>query len=504
MVLGPITLRTHLFSTCYARYVISHLIRSYFPAFFRSCITQALLGLALLLPWSASSQSSDSLTISAINIKGNRITVQDVIRRELLFREGQRIASKDLKYRLKESHRLLQNTTLFLNSSVEVCEVTKDSIAICVVVREAWYIFPVAIFELADRNYNIWLKEHKGSIKRVNYGVYLNHFNLTGRRDLLNLKFQHGYTQKYDLSYDQHQLRGRPNWGAGFHIGYHRNHELQYKTENNKQLFYKNDNEWVMRSFNLDASASYRPGIVWRHLLGISFRSITVDSLVYADLNKNFFSEETSRIRLITLSLKSQMDRLVDRPYPFNGYALQVEFVKEGIGLWNNRDRLWASIGGQFYFPTGRQQGFEIFSKVRGHIQRRNMGFFEYTGLGYGGDVLRGYEQYTIDGLDYAFVKLGWRINIVSWEVPMPMPNWPILNNVRCMPFQIYGSVYSDHGIVHDPFFNTGNYLSNRLLSSVGVGLDFRFYFDKILYVMWSFNQLGENGLFLQTKISFR
>lgn len=508
MVLGSATFCAHLFGARHARHVICNLIDTPARNDIRYAGAIALLVSSFIFlfsnPCLASSIVPDSLTIATIEITGNKTTRREVVLREILVEEGQRIAAKDLKALVAESHRLLQNTTLFLSSVVEPCYASADSVSICVRVREAWYIYPVVIFELADRNFKIWWKDQNASLERVNYGIYVNHFNLTGRRDLLKLKFQHGYSQKYDLSYDLQQLPGQPNWGAGFSVSYQRNHEVQYNTIADKQLFYKDDSEWIGKKLTSSLFVSYRPGVIWRHRLAAHFRSIQVDSLIVHVLNPNYFAQPTKSIRFLSLHWQSRMDRLIDRPYPFRGYALQWEMVKEGFGAWTNRDRWWASIGGQFYWPTGRQQGFEWIGRIRGHLQRQNMGFFEYNALGYGNDVLRGYEKYTLDGLDFAYVKMGWRTSLFSYEVPMPMPNWPVLNNVRCMPFQIYGSVYSDHGFVNDPFNAGGNRLRNRLLSSVGVGLDFRFYFDKILYVMWSFNQLGENGLFLQTKISFR
>jgi len=62
--------------------------------------------------------------------------------------------------------------------------------------QENWYIYPGIIFELADRNFNVWWTEQNRDFDRVNYGVNVDHINVTGRKDKLRIKLQHGYTKE--------------------------------------------------------------------------------------------------------------------------------------------------------------------------------------------------------------------------------------------------------------------------------------------------------------------
>lgn len=444
------------------------------------------------------------MTVSAVVINGNQRTRESVIRRELLLSEGMRVSRSDLESLRRESHRLLQNTTLFVESSVLPCRISGDSISLCVDVQEAWYLFPAASIELADRNFNVWWNLFEGSLRRVNYGLYLYHFNLTGRRDLLKVKLQEGYARKVEVSYDLPQIFGSRTIGAGFLAGYIANREVQYATTGDRQQFFRSDERWLLQRWTAQGHLSYRPGALWKHRLTLGFRDLQADSLLARGLNREFFPDGADRVRVLTLGWNSTMDRTDQRPYPFRGYALTFDMQKEGLSGSADRQRWWVSAVGRFYLPTGSRSGFEWIAVGQTHLHRDNQGFHEYRALGYEDAALRGYEYYVIDGLDMAAIKASWRYRLFSRDLPLPLPNWRPIAKLRVMPLQLYGQVFTDHGWVNDPFFRSANSLRNKPLSSWGLGLDLRVYFDKVFSIMWSFNQLGDNGVFLQSRLSFR
>jgi len=70
------------------------------------------------------------------------------------------------------------------------------------------------------------------------------------------------------------------------------------------------------------------------------------------------------------------------------------------------------------------------------------------------------------------------------------------------VPFRIFGRIYSNAGYVYNP--NPGlNHLNNRMLFSGGIGLDVVTVYDVSIKLDWSFNQLGQNGLYLHRKNNF-
>ena len=70
------------------------------------------------------------------------------------------------------------------------------------------------------------------------------------------------------------------------------------------------------------------------------------------------------------------------------------------------------------------------------------------------------------------------------------------------VPVRILGKVYGNTGYVHNPQPGQ-NGLSNRMLYSGGVGIDIFTMYDVTFRLEYSFNQLGQNGLFLHRKSIF-
>ena len=142
---------------------------------------------------------------------------------------------------LRRSEELLLNTGLFTLAKINInnWDTEKNQISITIELREMWYLYPFYIFELADRNFNVWWEEQERSLKRINYGGRLTWLNLTGRRDLLKATVQFGYTKKFELSYNRPMLGKSRNLGGFTEIHYSNRKEIAYITEESKLLFKK-------------------------------------------------------------------------------------------------------------------------------------------------------------------------------------------------------------------------------------------------------------------------
>jgi hypothetical protein len=95
--------------------------------------------------------------------------------------------------------------------------------------------------------------------------------NVSGRNDKLNLYLINGYTKQISLSYDRPYIDKKMKWGinTGFAIG--KNREVNYNTINDKQVFFKDTNNFVRTFFRAFGEATYRPAIKTRHRFGISY-----------------------------------------------------------------------------------------------------------------------------------------------------------------------------------------------------------------------------------------
>ena len=97
-----------------------------------------------------------------IIIKGNKITKEVIILRELAIHNGQSIELEELDQLILESRNNLTNINLFNFITIEY-ELIDTEITIKIEVIERWYVWPYPIFEVSERNFNIWWEDFKSS-----------------------------------------------------------------------------------------------------------------------------------------------------------------------------------------------------------------------------------------------------------------------------------------------------------------------------------------------------
>ncbi len=119
--------------------------------------------------------------------------------------------------------------------------------------------------------------------------------------------------------------------------------------------------------------------------------------------------------------------------------------------------------------------------------------------LGYGDAFMQGYEYYVVDGVAGGFLKTTYTRELLQFSVGAP---GRISQLPERIPFRIFAKVFGNAGYVHNPQPGL-NRLSNRMLYSAGVGLDIFTAYDFTLKLEWTFNLLGQNGLFLHRKSIF-
>jgi hypothetical protein len=121
--------------------------------------------------------------------------------------------------------------------------------------------------------------------------------------------------------------------------------------------------------------------------------------------------------------------------------------------------------------------------------------FINQSIFGYGEFYLRGMERYVIDGSAALLSKQSLRREILRFNVPTYIKS----TSHDHIPFRIYARLFSDVGYSYNKNM-TNNSLTNRLLYTGGFGLDIVTFYDIVLRFDYSFNQLGQNGLFLHIR----
>ena len=104
---------------------------------------------------SLSTSDSSEVEIVDVVLIGNKITREHILLRELTFRKHDTIPVYDVEKRFRRSEENLLNTSLFNSARITWLREGRE-LRVYIIVAERWYIFPLPVFELAERNFNVW------------------------------------------------------------------------------------------------------------------------------------------------------------------------------------------------------------------------------------------------------------------------------------------------------------------------------------------------------------
>lgn len=435
------------------------------------------------------------ITVRKITIKGNRKTNEKIILREIPFKEKEQYEMKALVQKCKDARRQLMNTLLFHEVAVEIQNIEDNNVDVLIDLKERWYLFPIPYFKYVDRNLNQWLFENNARLNRVNYGLKVLYNNATGYNDKLNAWFINGYTKQISLNYDRLYIDKKLQWGLNSGIALGKNREVNYLTVNNKQLFYKDTSSFVRSFFKTHAEITYRRAIRTRHRFGISYTDEKVQDTIVA-LNPLYFKDGRNRIRFPELYYTLSYFDVDYIPYPLQGYHAEFSFVKRGF---NNIFNLWQmnlKAGGHWKVAKKTFLGTSLSGMIKMPF---NQPYFNQRLFGYSDFFMQGYEYYVIDGVAGGYIKSTLTRELFNFNVKYRKKKE---GSINAIPFRIFAKAYTSAGYVHNPHPGENN-LNNKMLYSGGIGLDLLTFYDFTLRLEWSFNQIGENGLYLHRKSNF-
>jgi len=399
--------------------------------------------------------------------------------------------------RIKRGRENINNTTLFLEVKADPLIIDAYTADIIVTVREKWYIYPLPEFSLVDRSWDEWVTKYNASLKRVNYGVKFAHYNLTGRRDELNIKLINGYTRNISFNYKAPYANSSLTNGFSIGAGYSQTHEVAYKTSYNNNLLYFNNGDFARSAWNISGSYSIRKRINKSETIGVNYSNIEiVDSIQTTPYNTHYFNT-SSHVSFADIYYVFQYNDVNNIQYPLNGYTVGFNVIKRGFGFNGGIDML--SLQGEYdkYWKLGHKWYTSL--QLQGKIKLPfDQPYFNQQGMGFGRAYLRGLEYAVIDGVAYSILKLNLKREILNFVIPTPLKS----KTFHRIPFKVYAKAYTDYGYLYsrDGF---ATQLSNKFLYSGGLGLDILTVYDIQFRFEYSFNQLGQNRLFLHNDSGF-
>ncbi len=457
------------------------------PAVTDSAVTTVLPLADTLLP-----RGDQPFVIGNIIIEGNKKTKSYIVLREVPFRSGDSIYLPDLVKAFEVARRQLYNTSLFTGVVVALKSFRGYAVDVLIQVKERWYIFPLPYLKPIDRNLTEWARRGYG-LDRVNYGFKFNYNNFTGRNDKLKIWLITGYTQQIQFQYEQPYADRTLKHGYRIGFTYAFNKEINYGTANNQQAFTDSLGRGTRRiSGNIDYT--FRPGLRTFHAVRLSLTRQEVDSQVLV-LNPKYFNTSRNVILYPELSYTLSYFNTDYNYFPLTGWMGEAGILKRGVSREMN---MW-QVSGKL------TKGWEVLRKTyfgwQGYGVLRfpfDQPFINQRLFGYGDIYLRGLERYVIDGVAAFMAKNAIRRELVRFSVPTYLKS---VAHER-VPFRIYARVFGDMGYVYNKNI-TQNSLTNRFLYTAGAGFDVVSFYDFIFRFDYSFNQLGQKGIFLHVRNDF-
>jgi outer membrane protein assembly factor BamA len=447
------------------------------------------------IPSANAFSEDDSLKIVEIKqiiLLGNKVTRNHIMYRELAFKPGDTLSLQALADAIQLSRQNLLNTSLFNFVTITHQLVDDHFVYVIIDVIERWYIFPVPIFELVDRNFNEWWKDK--NFKKANYGFYLNWDNFRGRRETLSILMRYGYSQRQGFTYAIPYIDKYQNNGLIIAAFQARQHEIPYALSDNKLQYYKNPSLYVFKEYRASLAFTHRKGFNKTYTLFTEYHYKEIDDSLLK-LNPDFFNTGQKKEAYPALVFEYKDDARDYRNYPLKGYFLQLTFAKNGFGITpadpSNTHVILAVKKFNELSPRWHVAG-AAKAKYSGNS---DIPFYNQMALGYRNDIIRGYENYVITGENYCLFKTGIKYTLIKpADVNIPVR---VGKRFSRIPYSLYVNIFADAGYVRNKRFYANNLLSNSWQYSSGIGFDFVTYYDIVLRTDFAINKFGNSGFFI-------
>ena len=405
---------------------------------------------------------SSNIIIDEIKILGNKKTKENIILRELTLKEGIIISKDKFISTIEEDKRKVINTDLFYEVEFKIEIIKENHVIIIINVLESIYWVPIIIFELSDRNFNDWWENFNHDFNRINYGLGFAHYNISGRADEFEVLLRLGFIKQFQTSYYIPYITKKQKGGLYIGFDYIDYNHLEYNSINYIPIFYKSKNS-LLKELSTSIEYSHRESFYNYHYFELEYNNIILNDTLSL-INDNYFYG--NRIKnSFNINYEFDRDFRDIKNYPLNGFRLNIQIEKTGIGIFNDINKWKASIYYSKYFEFKKQ--FYYSFTLLSYFSSKNQPYYLYENT----DQLRGYEKYLIHGHSNLIYKNTLKKRIVSKNFNIEKMKFRKFKNI---PINIYLKMFFDSGYVWKYSNKNQNInLNNKYLHSFGIGLDF-------------------------------
>ncbi|MFB9211617.1 hypothetical protein ACFFUR_07355 [Echinicola jeungdonensis] len=437
----------------------------------------------------------ERVTVNNIFIIGNEKTQKNIILREMDIVTDTTYPWDEFINLLLADQKKIYNLQLFTSVEVTPLFVGEEEIELLISVKERWYVIPSIILDLADRNFSEWWINQGRDLSRVVYGLRLSHNNVGGRNEKLKILGQLGFTQAFDLVYSIPYIDKEQLHGLAVRFTYNTNKTIAVKSAFNKQVFYKNENEDILRkSLNTSLQYTYRGSFYNFHYLTFGYSNTSIHEEVL-EQNPNYFLHDGTRLKFFYAGYNYRHDRRDNVAYATDGELLSMGINRYGLISSDNVNETEISFMANKYFRLS-----DKFHFVSGLTGSTYLGPTQpYTlirGVGYSPNFIRGFEVNVIEGQQTVVHKNSFRYKFLDVELDISklMP----IEEFSTFPIRAYLSTNFDQGYVNDRNNIPENAaLTNSYLYGYGLGIDLITFYDQVFRFEYSINSQGIGNFFI-------
>lgn len=427
--------------------------------------------------------------VDSIVFKGNERTKVSILKRELDFQEGDSLQLDQVEKHLEVNRRKLMNTNLFIWTKFDYHLSKSGGLIIQFEFLEQFYTLIFPIFSLADRNLSDWI--NRGTdFKRVVYGIRATQNNLTGRNEKLSINVASGFSQRFDILYSNPYINKRKTTGIYGGYTYQSSKNLGYISKGDVVQFASSSEPLLERN---SAIVGLRKRVKFYDfsVLEARYHEVRLSDSAYA-LNNQFLPGKTQKSNYFQLTYGFSYDKRDFTAYPLRGkkidfvmgyYAVPASSASNFYEVVLGYER-FIPLGNQFYVSTSHRLKFAQEGKV--------IPYYLMAGLGYGSNVVRGYELNVVDGNNFYLNRNTLKFQLINKIFKIPFLPIKQFNQV---PIGLYPTAYFDFGYVNIGQENNFNSkLAGKLLYGYGLGFDLVTYYNLVARVIFPVINGNVNG----------
>ncbi|MBK8847104.1 MAG: hypothetical protein IPO27_11360 [Bacteroidetes bacterium] len=459
-----------------------------------------LLAACFLLPGAAGAQvrwsmldtdSTQKVVIRNLLITGNKKTKERIITREIIYHAGDSLSIEVLDKAILRSQSNLLNTNLFNFVETNITG-SNNQADITIIVKERWYIWPFPILEAVDRNFNEWYQTK--DLSRLNYGMYVLHENFRGAKEKLQVNARFGYSLRLGINYSLPYIDKAQSMGLNFSAGTQQFREVPFKIIDNKLQFLTLEDGIARRETFGGMRYTYRKGIYSFANAFAEYRNIRInDSLIM--LSPAYLGKSQRDFQLLILGVSYRYENVDFNVYPLRGFVFSTEIMKQGIGLLQNEpDVTNASIGIRVFKPLSTRWHYAYSIRLRKYSYDKIPYYFQ-RGLGYGSEFVRGFELYVVNGNFHGVAKSCIKYSLLP-QTKVKI-NWIPTEKFNTIPLAFYININADAGYARDRYFFNENFLSNKMLASLGASFDVVTYYNLVWSFNYTFTNINRHGFYI-------